>query len=77
MENEEVKVDMSKAEIEGFPRRVSLIKLAQSSVYSGQTVDKKKKGNQSRSGTSYAPTDIDREDISLEPGNFGRQTTKK
>ena len=41
-----------------MPRRESIIKLAETSVYSGQMIDKKPGKANSRGGTSYAPTDI-------------------
>ena len=56
-----------------MPRRGSLIKMAQSSVYSGQTIDKipdQKRGKaNSRGGTSYAPTDLGQDEITLEPAS--------
>ena len=71
-EDEEAKINQSKADFEGMPRRESLLKLAHSSVYSGQTIDKvpgdQKQGGKanSRGGTSYAPTDLGQDEITLE-----------
>ena len=56
-----------------MPRRSSIIRLANASVYSGQTADRKPDQKQgkanSRGGNSYAPTDLGQDEITLGFGN--------